>query len=114
MNKEGNLKTKLNDTDTKKHHWKEIIPGDFGTSKSHSFVDGCKLMVKESGNVKSEDPLVCFLYLLMRNELACGKVENIMVDLEKTDNATQFEFCNGWLAEYAKNIAKRLRGFNRD
>ena len=65
-------------------------------------------MRERSGTVESKDKLVCFLYTLMRDHLATGDVEALAIDanLEDDDN---FIFTNGWLAEYAKDIASRLK-----
>ena len=51
--------------------------------------------------------LVTFLYLLMRDELPCGVVENIVQDLENTGK-DYFVLSNGYLADYAYEIAERL------
>ena len=60
-----------------------------------------------SGGVKSEDPLVSFLYELMRDHLPVGTVETL-VDQNIWPN--HVIFTNGFLANYAKNLAKILRG----
>jgi len=59
-----------------------------------------------SGNITSEDPLVNFLYILMRDYLPTGVVERIVEEHTYSDIAS---FSNGWLAEYAKDIALRLK-----
>ena len=61
---------------------------------------------QESGNVVSESPLICFLYLLMRDHVVPGTLEKVVMDTEKAE--TSFIFTNGWLAKYAENLAKRL------
>lgn len=60
-----------------------------------------------TGNVKSNKKLVTFLYLLMKDELVCGKVEHIVSEIEKYNKKEQL-FTNGWLAKYADNLALRL------
>lgn len=65
-----------------------------------------KALRKESGNEISSDPLVSFLYELMRDYLPCGKVEEIMIN---SLDGKECLFTNGYLARYAKNIAKKLR-----
>jgi len=58
-----------------------------------------------SGEVNSSSKLVSFLYELMRDHLPPGKVEEIV------RNSCQPEECyytNGYLANYAKDIANRL------
>jgi hypothetical protein len=60
-----------------------------------------------SGSVDSDDKLVCFLYLLLGDKLPAGQIEVLVRDAEIWARNT--EYSNGWLAEYAKNIAQRLR-----
>lgn len=58
-------------------------------------------------HVVSDDPLVLFLYILMRDHLTPGYVEQIMEGhVEKRLPAS---FTNGHLAQYAEHLAKRLR-----
>jgi len=59
-----------------------------------------------SDNVVSDDKLVAFLYLLLRDHVVGGDIELIMKQLEKADG---FEYTNGYMAAYAINIAERLR-----
>lgn len=61
---------------------------------------------KRSGEVDSSDPVVAFLYILMRDHLSPGKVEKVV--LEHCSGGKHI-FTNGWLAEYAKDIAIRLK-----
>ena len=49
--------------------------------------------------------LDAFLYLLMRDHMPLGKVDELVNDLEKTDLA---EFTNSHLANYAKSLVERL------
>jgi len=78
--------------------------------------DDCKLkylmkhMTTLSDNIKSKNKLVCFLYLLMRDKLPTGIVEQLVINTEKRNRADNFEFSNGWLAKYSKFLAKRLEG----
>lgn len=65
-------------------------------------------MREKSGNVHSKDPLVSFLYILMRDHLTAGDIENIMVN-HVADAQSDCSFSNGWLANYAKDIASRLK-----
>jgi len=60
-----------------------------------------------SGQVDSNKPLVGFLYILMRDYVPCGVVEEIMKG-QKIDSR-KCQYTNGWLAQYAKDLAKRLR-----
>jgi hypothetical protein len=60
-----------------------------------------------SGFVNSDDPLVSFLYILLRDHLPAGVVEGIMqnhVEVEEKDS----EFCNGFIASYASELAQRI------
>lgn len=57
----------------------------------------------------SRDPLVAFLYVLMRDRLTSGAVENIMEKFVEPAQDKGYRFTNGYLAAYAKNLARRLR-----
>ena len=63
---------------------------------------------KKSGNVKSKDKLVAFLYELMRDYLPTVDVETLVLN-NTGPNTDQFIFTNGYLAKYAMDLAKRLR-----
>lgn len=77
------------------------------TDKKNS-VQHMKDMRARSGNVDSTDPLVSFLYILMRDHLPIADVESIMINhVEYGMSDTQFT--NGWLANYCKDIAARLK-----
>ena len=60
-----------------------------------------------SRNVNSSDKLVAFLYDIMRDYMTCGEIEEVMGRIK--EDKTDCKFCNGYLANYAKDIAKRLR-----
>ena len=60
---------------------------------------------KRSGSINSNDPLVSFLYILMRDYLPAGTVEKIM---QEHVNEKESLFCNGFLAQYAKDVADRI------
>lgn len=60
---------------------------------------------ERSGCIISDDPLVSFLYELMRDYLTPGTIEEMMLDIDKVPVA----FSNGWLASYAIDLANRLR-----
>jgi hypothetical protein len=68
---------------------------------------------QRSGKVNGHNILVEFLYILMRDHVVPGTIESILKDLEKHCDLEK-EFSNGWLANYAKDIASRLdyRGSN--
>jgi hypothetical protein len=60
-----------------------------------------------SGEVSSDDPLVSFLYLLMRDHVPLGVVAGL---IDVSCGAMLSQFTNGWLAEYARDCVSRLRG----
>lgn len=57
-----------------------------------------------SGSIKSDDPLVIFLYELARDHITTGVIDGL-IDI---DGETSVTFTNGWLAEWAKDASKRL------
>jgi len=61
---------------------------------------------KKSGSVRSDDPLVCFLYLLMRDKMTIGDVTALTVEVSKSNEG--YSFTNGHLANFAKHLAKGL------
>ena len=65
-------------------------------------------LCKRSGSKKSKSPLVCFLYLLLRDQLPAGKVECIMQEIPEFSNTTETLYSNGYLLDYAKDVASRL------
>lgn len=67
-----------------------------------------KELRERSGSVDSNDPLVSFLYILMRDHLPLGKVEEIVMNHAQYGQEDSY-FTNGWLANYCKDIAERLR-----
>ena len=64
-----------------------------------------KALRQRSSSVNSDNKLVEFLYILMRDHLPAGKVEGIMIDHV---TGGENNYTNGWLATYAKDIARRL------
>lgn len=61
-----------------------------------------------SGFVDSTDPLVSFLYILMRDHVPAGVVEEITRNHCEKD-LSDANFCNGFIANYAKDVARRLQ-----
>ena len=61
-----------------------------------------------SGSVDSTDPLVSFLYILLRDHLPAGSVEAIMQQHVEAESQ-QTQFTNGYIASYAKDLATRLQ-----
>lgn len=69
-----------------------------------------KTMRLRSGQVSSDDSLVLFLYVIMRDILTPGRVEEIMQQhVESPSREEIVEFSNGWLAKHAMDLAERLR-----
>lgn len=65
------------------------------------------MMRRRSGSVRFSDDLTSFLYVLMRDQLSPGVVEELVREAE--NEQPHREFSNGWLANYAHDLAKRLR-----
>lgn len=65
-----------------------------------------------SGDVNMDnDPLVTFLYILMRDDVPPGRIEEVLMShVMQHEPDEQVQFTNGWLARYAENIATLLRG----
>lgn len=63
---------------------------------------------ERSGDVRTTDPLVSFLYELMRDHLTPGVVESL-VRASACSEEEPTRFCNGYLANYATDLAARLR-----
>lgn len=61
-------------------------------------------LFERSGQVTSTDPLVSFLYDLLRDELPAGAVERLVQEA-----AVPVTMTNGYLARYAEDLAARLR-----
>lgn len=62
-----------------------------------------------SGEVRSSDPLVAFVYLLARDHFPVGVVEEMLYSAINVETV----YTNGWLAQWAAYTANRLReGFD--
>lgn len=68
------------------------------------YADEIENLRLRSGEEISENPLVSFLYELMRDYVAPGVVERIVLN----SPAKRTKFSNGYLAQYAKDLAYRL------
>lgn len=62
-------------------------------------------MREASGKVDIDSRLVGFLYILLRDHLTPGVVEEIMIRHCAESNS---QYTNGWLARYAEDLAERL------
>lgn len=75
-------------------------------------------MREAAGDVQTGDPLVSLLYTLMRDHLPAGTVQQL-VDEEVTifnNNGGKpvIHLTNGWLAQHAEFLAKRLLGCKKE
>lgn len=82
----------------------EVQPRGFGAEDAG--------MRSRSGEIDDANPLVSLLYLLMRDDIAPGRLEQHVTNLEgaadKDSEPFNAEFSNGWLALYARDLAARL------
>jgi hypothetical protein len=65
-------------------------------------------MRKASGRVNIDSALVTFIYLLTRDHLPAGDVEELVRKASASDQPNMYT--NGWLATLAEYQADRLRG----
>ena len=61
---------------------------------------------ERSGNVQFNSKLISFLYELMRDHVLLGDIESLVRSSESIETTL---YSNGWLANYAADIAKRLQ-----
>ncbi len=69
------------------------------------------LLKEASGTVTSDDPMVGFVYDLLRDYVRPGDMERAVENNLYKGTCT---FSNGWLANYAKNIVKTLTKHSED
>lgn len=62
---------------------------------------------ERSGEVDSTDKMVAFFYLLIRDHITPGLMEQVIKQNDLT-TIEKTQFSNGWLAEYCKDIVERL------
>jgi hypothetical protein len=60
-----------------------------------------------SGSFQSNDALTCFLYLLARDHLPTGVIEQLLMDATSAASDSVL-YTNGYLAQYADYVAKQL------
>jgi len=65
-------------------------------------------MFQRSGEVESTDPLLAFIYVMLRNGAGPGVVHDALENM--TDGTMRYT--NGWLAEYAKYVAEKMRNYD--
>lgn len=70
-----------------------------------SLQDENKTLRQRSGEINVDSKLVSFLYELMRDHLPPGQVEAIVRASQEPD----CQYTNGWLAQYAQDLANRLK-----
>jgi hypothetical protein len=62
-----------------------------------------------SGSVQSNDAVICFLYLLARDHLPTGVIEQLLIDAKSaTADHDGALYTNGYLAQYAAYVAQQL------
>ena len=66
-----------------------------------------KALRERSGNIDKAGRLVSFLYVLMRDHLPPGKIEELVRETE-LDGSGENQYSNGWLALYAQDLMVRL------
>jgi hypothetical protein len=98
-----------------------------------------KVMCQASGDYSQADPFVEFLYILLRDYLRFGAIEDIIIkdisplgegdhvekfmevlcmyissfqiaEIKETVTGNEVLYANGWVARYCQYTAKRLRG----
>ena len=74
--------------------------------KDHKDISMKELRIR-SGRVESDNKFVAFVYELLRDRVPLADIEECVINSTGpgTDN---FQFTNGYLAEYAKDVVKRL------
>ena len=60
-----------------------------------------------SGTVTSEDKVVSLLYELMRDHIPPGVMEKLVIETATAPKTVIFT--NGWLAQYSKDLADKLK-----
>ena len=71
---------------------------------------GCSLNVMDTmlkQGTQAHERLVCFMYLLMRDELPTGTVCKIVTDIDEAGE--EFQFTNPHLEALARDYANRIR-----
>jgi len=71
------------------------------------YTDRFNKLRSDSGNIEYADTLTTFFYLLMRDYLPAGKVEKLVNEV--VEGAETCLFTNGFLAQYADNLATFMK-----
>jgi len=61
---------------------------------------------ERSGSFLTNDRLVVFLYMLLRDRLSAGSLEGMISTMESEYGPQGLS--NGWVAKYAEDVAERL------
>ena len=64
---------------------------------------------ERSGCFRSRSRVTALLYLLMRDEIPCGLLEELVTKVCEHEE-DYITFTNGWLAQYAHDLEQRLHG----
>lgn len=64
-------------------------------------------MFHASGRVSGHEPIIAFIYTLLRDHLTPGTIEDIMLT-QVPVAGVKTTYSNGWLAHYAADVARRL------
>jgi hypothetical protein len=59
--------------------------------------------------IDMRDDLKSFLYLLLRDKLPAGEVEALVMEVEKCTDKSKVLYSNKYIADYAKELAFRIR-----
>lgn len=82
------------------------LQGEFAVEKPTAEVTQEATIRKRSGEINSDDKLVAFLYIILRDHVLPSDIEQIF-KFKMGEGTAQFS--NGFLAKYADDIAKRLK-----
>lgn len=62
-------------------------------------------MRKASGGITSRDKVTQLFYILIRDHVVVGNIEKVVDSMVEQE----VQFTNGWIANYAKYLTKRVR-----
>ncbi len=88
-------------------HWKQINER-FGRVNTDQ---NTKRMKEASGDYTTDNLLVAFLYLLIRDGTPPGRIEAILLSLSDWNDdqeITEHRLTNGWIAQYCEDVAMRI------
>ena len=85
---------------------------DLQEKERKEFVDESNYQLRyRSGDISSDDKFISFIYELCRDHLTPGVVESIVLN-STGPGSDNIRFTNGYLAEYAKDVVRRLNNVN--